>query len=185
LYYELNGFLRYVENYIQPQISDDEGYLQYVNQPAVSIKGLEGELRYDWDKRFQAVANISWQDARDDKRYKDDGLPSVTYNNHVPNRPWLFASAEAHYRLGNIVVGLDYQWVHWFYLSWEAYGLPETKARIPEKNLLGANVAYSWHDSRYSVSLDCQNLLDQTVYDNYKLQKPGRALFLKFRVLIH
>ena len=184
LYYELNGFLRYVENYIQPQISDDEGYLQYVNQPAVSIKGLEGELRYDWDKRLQAVANISWQDARDDKRYKDDGKPSITYNNHVPNRPWLFASADVHYRFGNVVAGLDYQWVHWFYLSWEAYGLPETKARIPEKNLLGANVTYSWQDNRYSVSVDCQNLLDQTVYDNYKLQKPGRALFVKFRVLL-
>ena len=37
---------------------------------------------------------------------------------------------------------------------------------------------------RYSVSLDCQNLLDQKVYDNYKLQKPGRSVFLKFRVLI-
>lgn len=191
LYYELNGFLRYVENYIQPQISDDEGYLQYTNQPAVRIKGLEGEVRYNWNKQLQVVANMSWQDARDDNRYKDDGLPSVTYNNHVPNRPWLFASAEARYTFADLLaksdrltLGIDYQWVHWFYLSWEAYGLPETKARIPEKNLLGANATYSWHDSRYSVSLDCQNLLDQTVYDNYKLQKPGRSLFLKFRLLI-
>ena len=192
LYYEFNGFLRYVDNYIQPQISDDEGYLQYTNQPAVSIKGLEGELRYDWNRRLQIVANMSWQDARDDKRYKDDGKPSVTYNNHVPNRPWLFASAEARYaftdlfaKTDGLVIGMDYQWVHWFYLSWEAYGLPETKARIPEKNLLGANVTYSWHNSRYSVSLDCQNLLDQTVYDNYKLQKPGRSLFLKFRLFFN
>ena len=192
LYYELNGFWRYVDNYIQPQISDDEGYLQYTNQPAVRIKGLEGELRYDWNRRLQVVANMSWQDARDDNQYKDDGKPSVTYNNHVPNRPWLFASAEARYHFTDLltendrlVLGMDYQWVHWFYLSWEAYGLPETKARIPEKNLVGANVTYSWCDSRYSVSLDCQNLLDQTVYDNYKLQKPGRSMFLKFRVLFN
>lgn len=192
LYYEANGFLRYVDNYIQPTISDDEGYLQYINEPAVSIKGLEGELRYDWDRRLQVMANLSWQDARDNNRYKDDGKPSVTYKNHVPNRPWLFASAEARYSFQDLcmnndrlTLGIDYQWVHWFYLSWEAYGLPETKARIPEKNLLGANVTYSWYDNRYSVSLDCQNLLDQTVYDNYKLQKPGRSVFLKFRVLIN
>ena len=196
LYYELGAFLRYVDNYIQPQISDDEGYLQYTNQPAVSIKGMEGELRYNWNNRLHVMANISWQDARDDNQYKDDGKPSVTYRNHVPNRPWLFASAEARYDLGkhvssllpftsNFYIGIDYQWVHWFYLSWEAYGLPATKARIPEKNLLGANITYSWHDSRYSLSLDGQNLLDQTVYDNYKLQKPGRSLFLKFRYSIH
>jgi len=196
LHYEVDGFLRYVDNYIQPQVSDDEGYLQYVNQPAVRIKGLEGELRYDWNRRLQAVANMSWQDARDDNRYKDDGYPSVTYNNHVPNRPWLFASAEVKYDLlpparhtqaaaSHLFIALNYQWVHWFYLSWEAYGLPQTKARIPEKNLLGANVTYTWHDSRYSLSLDCQNLLDQTVYDNYKLQKPGRSLFLKFRLSLN
>ena len=191
IYYEANGFLRHVNNYIQPQISDDEGYLQYVNEPAVRIKGLEGEVRYDWDKRLQVVANMSWQDARDNNRYKDDGKPSVTYQNHVPNRPWLFASAEAHYSFADLLskgdkltVGMDYQWVHWFYLSWEAYGLPETKARIPEKHLLGANVTYSWQNHRYSISLDCQNLLDQTVYDNYKLQKPGRSLFAKFRLFL-
>ncbi len=191
LYYEANGFLRYVDNYIQPTISDDEGYLQYTNQPAVRIKGLEGEVRYDWNKRLQVVANISWQDARDRQEFKDDGKPSVTFNNHVPNRPWLFASAEARYQFTDLLskddrlqLGVDYQWVHWFYLSWEAYGLPETKARIPEKNLVGANATYSWHNNRYSVSLDCQNLLDETVYDNYKLQKPGLSLFVKFRLLL-
>jgi outer membrane receptor protein involved in Fe transport len=157
----------------------------------VRIKGLEGEVRYDWNKRLQVVANISWQDARDRQEFKDDGKPSVTFNNHVPNRPWLFASAEARYQFTDLLskddrlqLGVDYQWVHWFYLSWEAYGLPETKARIPEKNLVGANATYSWHNNRYSVSLDCQNLLDETVYDNYKLQKPGRSLFVKFRLLL-
>ena len=74
--------------------------------------------------------------------------------------------------------------MHWFYLSWEAYGAEETKARIPEKNILGANITYSWQKDRYSVSLDCQNLFDQTVYDNYRLQKPGRSFFAKFRVLL-
>ena len=192
LYYEAGGFLRYVDNYIQPQISDDEGYLQYVNVPAVNIKGLEGELRYDWNDRLQVVANMSWQDARDNNRLKDDGKPSVTYKNHVPNRPWLFGSVDARYTLAGLlgaadrlVLGVDYGWVHWFYLSWEAYGLPATKARIPEKHLLGANATYSWAGGRYSVSLDCRNLLDQTVYDNYKLQKPGRALTMKFRLLFN
>ena len=109
----------------------------------------------------------------------------------MPNRPWLFASAEAHYtfqdllqRGDRLMLGADYQWVHWFFLSWEAYGAKDTKARIPEKNIVGANITYSWHRDRYSVSLDCQNLFDQTVYDNYKLQKPGRMLFAKFRLLL-
>lgn len=79
---------------------------------------------------------------------------------------------------------MDYQWVHWFFLSWEGYGALDTKARIPEKNDVGASLTYSWHRDRYNISLDCTNLLDKTLYDNYKLQKPGRAIFAKFRVLI-
>ena len=191
LYYEANGFLRYVDNYIQPQITEKEGTMQYGNEPAVHIKGLEGEVRYDWNHRLQVMGNISWQDARNRNRYMDDGKESVTYNNRMPNRPWLFASADAHYTFHDLMLkgdrltlGADYQWVHWFYLSWEAYGAEDTKARIPEKNIFGANITYSWQQERYSVSFDCQNLFDETVYDNYKLQKPGRSLFLKFRLLL-
>ena len=191
LSYEVNGFIRRSEDYIQPQISEKEGTMQYVNVPSVHIKGLEGELRYDWRSRLQLVGNVSWQDARDRQRLKSDGKPSVTFNNHVPNRPWLFATAEAHYTLRNLLgegdrlrLGLDYQWVHWFYLSWEGYGRKDTKARIPEKNILGAEATYSWHADRYSLSLQCQNLMDATVYDNYMLQKPGRMVFAKFRLLL-
>ena len=190
--YEVNGFLRFVDNYIQPQVSEKEGMMQYVNEPAVHIKGVEGEVRYNWQQRLQLLANISWQDARDQQRYKKDGKPSVTYNNHVPNRPWLFASAEAHYHLRNLfqrkdhlTIGVDYQWVHWFFLSWEGYGSLDTKARIPEKNVVDAQLTYSWHNGRYNVSLDCENLFDTTVYDNYKLQKPGRSLFAKFRLNLY
>lgn len=191
LYYEVNGFLRFVDNYIQPQITEKEGTMQYTNEPAVHIKGLEAELRYDWNKRLQVAGNISWQDARNRNRYMNDGKPSATYDNRIPNRPWLFGSAEAHYTFQNLIqkgdrlmLGADYQWVHWFFLSWEAYGAKDTKARIPEKHIVGANITYSWCKDRYSVSLDCQNLFDQTVYDNYRLQKPGRMLFAKFRLLL-
>ena len=191
LSYELNGFLRNVDNYIQPQVSEKEGMMQYVNVPAVHIKGLEGEVRYDWRQRLQLTGNLSWQDARDQQKYKSDGKPSVTYNNHVPNRPWLFASAEAHYHFRNLctrddhlLIGVDYQWVHWFYLSWEGYGALDTKARIPEKNVMGASLTYSWKKERYNVSLECTNIFDATTYDNYKLQKPGRAFFAKFRLLL-
>jgi outer membrane receptor protein involved in Fe transport len=189
--YEANGFLRFVDNYIQPQVSEKEGMMQYVNEPAVHIKGVEGELRYDWQQRLQLTGNVSWMDARDRQRYKTDGKPSVTFNNHVPNRPWLFANGEASYGLPNLLaegdrlqISIDYQWVHWFFLSWEGYGALDTKARIPEKNVMGATIAYSWHHNRYSVSLDCRNLFDATVYDNYMLQKPGRSIMAKFRVML-
>ena len=192
LYYEANGFLRYVDNYIQAVVSEKEGMMQYQNLPAVHIKGIEGEIRYDWQNRLQLQANACYQDARDQMEFKSDGKPSATYNNRVPNKPWLFCNAHASYSFYNIGlpesrlrISYDYQWVHWFFLSWEAYGVLESKARIPAQHISSLGLSYSWKNERYNLSLQCDNLFDATAYDNYKLQKPGRSFFCKFRLFIN
>ncbi len=192
LYYEAGGFVRNVKNYIQAVPYENEGTMQYKNVPAVHIKGVEGEVRYDWQNKFQLSANISYQDTRSQQKYTDGGKPSLTYKNRVPNRPWMFGSAEAGYTFRNIGLpksrlrlGFNYQWVHWYFLTWEAYGNPDTKARIPTQHICNADVSYSWKDGRYNISLECNNFLDELAYDNYKLQKPGRAFFAKFRLFIN
>ncbi len=192
LYYEAGGFLRYVDDYIQATVSEKEGMMQYENVPAVHIKGLEGEVRYDWRDKLQLVANLSYQDARDRQRYKSDGKISATFNNRVPNRPWVFGGVEANYAFRNVFfstdrlrIGASYQWVHWYFLTWEAYGSRESKARIPEQHVFNMDLTYSWKHGRYNVSLEGTNLLDKALYDNYKLQKPGRAFFAKFRLFIN
>ena len=192
LYYEANGFLRYVDNYIQAVVSEKEGMMQYQNLPAVHIKGVEGEIRYDWKNRLQLQANACYQDARDQMEFKSDGKPSATYNNRVPNKPWLFCNANASYSFYNIGlpesrlrISYDYQWVHWFFLSWEAYGALESKARIPAQHISSLALSYSWKNERYNLSVQCDNLFDATAYDNYKLQKPGRSFFCKFRLFIN
>ena len=192
LFYEVNGFMRRVDNYIKAVVSEKDGTMQYENVPAVHIKGVEGELRYDWKGRLQLAANFSYQSARDRQRYKSDGKPSATYDNRVPNQPWMFANAEGSYSFFNLLqqgdhvrLGGSYQWVHWYFLTWEAYGARDSKARIPVQNIINADITYSWASGRYNVSLECTNLLDRLAYDNYKLQKPGRAFFAKFRLFIH
>ena len=191
LYYEGSGFLRLVDDYIQATVSQQEGMMQYENVEAVHIKGVEGELRYDWSDKLHLMVNASFQDSRDQQRYKKDGKPSVTYHNRTPNKPWSFINAEAAYTFKNLWLPSDrlrlsyeYQWVHWFYLTWEAYGSSKTKARVPTQNLSNVGLLYSWHDGRYNFSLQCTNLFDKMAYDNYMLQKPGRAFFAKFRLFI-
>ena len=191
-YYEMSGFFRKVDNYIQTSIAEKEGTMQYTNVPAVHVKGAEGEMRYDWQGRLQLATNVSYQDTRDQQKYKGDGKPSATYNNRVPNRPWLFGSVEAYYTFRNIALpesrlrlGCTYQWVHWYFLTWEAYGSYDNKARIPAQHICNADITYSWKRGRYNLALECTNFLDKTAYDNYKLQKPGRAFFAKFRLFIN
>lgn len=191
-YYEANGFLRYVDDYIQATVSEKEGMMQYENIPAVNIKGLEGEIRYNWKNNLRIMLNGSFNEARDQRRYKTDGKPSATYKNRVPNHPWFYSNADISYTFHDLAqrdddlrIGYSWQWIHWFYLSWEAYGAVESKSRIPTQNVSNIHVTYSWRKQRYNLSLECSNLFDATVYDNYKLQKPGRSVFAKFRLFIN
>ena len=192
VYYEVNGFMRFVDDYIQAVVTEKEGMMQYQNVPAVHIKGLEGEVRYSWKRNLQCMANVSWQDARDQRQYKEDGKLSATYLNRVPNRPWLFGTAEVNYTFHDVCrknsslrLETSYQWVHWYYLTWEAYGSKESKAQIPAQHVVNAGVTYSLENGKYNVSVNCDNLFDRLVYDHYKLQKPGRSFFLKFRVFLN
>lgn len=192
LYYEVNGFMRFVDDYIQAVVAEKEGMMQYENVPAVHIKGVEGEVRYSWKRNLQCMANISWQDARDQRKYKDDGKLSATYLNRVPNRPWLFGAAEANYTFYDVLLknsslrlGTSYQWVHWYFLTWEAYGSKESKAQIPAQHVINADMTYSLENGKYNISVSCDNIFDRLVYDHYKLQKPGRSFFLKFRMFLN
>lgn len=190
--YEANGFIRHVQNYIRATVSEREGMMQYVNEPAIDIKGFDFEISYTWDNKLQILLNGSWSDARDLKKYKSDGNPSATYKNRVPNRPWMFGNAEASYTFRNLTsmsdrlrIGMEYQYIHWYFLNWEAFGAIATKARIPTQHLANISLSYSWHNQRYNISLECNNVFDRLAYDNYMLQKPGRSFAAKFRLYLN
>lgn len=192
LSYEVGGYIRHVQNYIRAAVSERDGLLQYENLPAVHIKGIEVELNYIWRDALAITVNGTIDDARDLKKYKTDGNPSATYNNRVPNRPWKYANAEVSYSFRNVAnkhdhlrIGCNWQWVHWYYLSWEAYGYLASKAKIPTQSVWNADVTYSWHNNRYNLTIECNNIFDQTCYDNYMLQKPGRAIYAKIRVFLN
>ena len=191
LSYEANGFFRLVDNYIRATVTETESMMQYVNVDAVHIKGVDGEIRYDWAGRLHVAANASYDDSRDMRKYTQAGDLTVTYKNRTPNRPWTYCNAEVSYTFHNVGLSdsrlrlmADYQYVHWFYLTWTAYGSASTKSKVPTQHITNASLLYSWQGGRYNVSLECTNLLDALAFDNYMLQKPGRAFFLKFRLFL-
>ncbi len=191
LNYEIGGFYRHIKDYIHAVLSESEGMIQYDNVAGVNMKGFETELRYSYSDWLQLTTNISYQDARDQNKFKKDGKPSITYNNKVPNRPWLFSNSELTLTKHNITgdgtrlrFSYLYQYVHWFFLTWEGYGSLSTKSRIPTQNLHSATLTYSWQHQRYNLSLECNNIFDTMAFDNFKLQKPGRNILCKFRLFI-
>lgn len=192
LTYEVNGFFRNVKDYIHAQVTTQDGTMQYQNVNDVNVKGIEGEMAYGYAGWLRFWGNCSFQDSRSRTRYKANGTPDVTYNNKVPNKPWLFAHAGGELKRRNcwnrgLTLGLsyNYQYVHWFYLMWEKYGTKETNSLIPTQHLHSVTLSGSWGDERYNLSLTCDNVCDAVLYDNYKLQKPGRSFYCKFRIFIN
>lgn len=191
LTYELNGFIRHVQNYIRANVSEREGMMQYLNEPAIDIKGLDFEIGWMWRESLGFKVNGSWNDARNLRKYKTDGNPSATYKNRVPNKPWLFGNVELSYTLRDLSrmhdrlrIEVDHEWINWYYLNWEAYGAASSKAKIPTQNITNLSLTYSILNGRYNISLECDNVFDRLAYDNYMLQKPGRAFYAKFRIFL-
>jgi len=193
LNYETNFFVRKAKDYIRLVIAQTEGLSQYDNVSSVNIKGIEGELTYDYDDFLQIKANASYLDERSGTKYQEDGKPEITYNNRMPNRPWIYSNVELNLQKRNLFgqkgtqlrFGYNFQYVHWFYLTWEGYGALKSKSTIPSQYISNANISYGFSEGKYNISLECKNLFNRTAYDNYMLQKPGRSFFCKFRIFIN
>lgn len=191
LFAEGSWFYRDVKDFIYTVVLEALGVSQYQNTSNVKVTGMEGEVKYSYNNLLEVTVNGSYQNAINTTKNDDRGVPEITYLNRVPNQPWIFANAD--FNIGkNDLLGkntrLQFNWytqyVHWFYLTWEAFGNKQTKPIIPDQYLHNAVVTYSRDNGRYNISLECRNLTNNLAYDNFRLQKPGRAFNVKLRYFL-
>ena len=76
----------------------------------------------------------------------------------------------------------DGYYQHEFSLYWEHLGDPRSKSRVPEQFSHNLSLGYSMKNGRYNISFECRNFTNEKLYDNFSLQKAGRAFYGKFRV---
>lgn len=192
--YEFGFFNRHVKDYIRFQASPSEDIAgQYENRSNVTVIGVEGEARYSYMDLLQVIVNCSYQGSKDKTRFQTNGKPSITYDNNIPNLPWLYSNLEINVRKQDVLgiktnqlkLAYYFQYVHWYYFTWEGYGTLESKSTIPTQCINSASLTYSLKNEKYNISLECNNMFNRLVYDNLKLQKPGRSFFCKFRLFIN
>lgn len=191
--FDIAGFYRLAKDYINTRIVtvNGESKFQAYNIPGVKLYGAETEVRYGYKDIFTATVNASYDKALDNNKYTDDTNQevSLTYGYQIPNRPWVY---------GNIDLGIaqndwfekgsrtQLSWTthytHWYYLSEAHLGSLESKNHIPSQTIHSLILSYSWNRNKYNVSGEVRNLTNDRAYDNFRLQKPGRAFYLKLRV---
>lgn len=187
IFYEGGFFYRNIHDFIMV-VQDREKY-RFKNLSRISIKGVELEMGLNYQDQLSFKGNLSYEKAVDMMESKiSDGKPNAAYRQQIPNRPTFYANLNASYTMKNILgkenrltLTYDFHHVKWFYLTWATYGHRDSKSIIPTQNAHDVSATFLWHNNQYSVSLECNNIFDVLLFDNYKLQKPGRAIFCKFR----
>jgi len=185
---EANGFYRNVDQMIF--LRSGGVFMQYINMRGVLIRGGELELRYTSGRHFSAGLNGTYQDVLNNTRYLENtSTPNPVYRERMYNTPYLFGNTDVSYTFytpGKWKLSLFYglQYVHEFYLNYPSIAKGGPKFTIPSQLLHHSGSTLSSADDRYHISLECRNLTDTLAYDDFALQKPGRALYIKLRYFI-
>lgn len=160
----------------------------YVNHREARITGVEGDIRYTFKDIFRAGVNLTYQDIINTSKY-ENGAISYIYLDRLPNMPFLFGNAQLGLQfkeigLSNSALSLNWSalFVEAFYLKWPSYG--QNKFDIPRQFSQDASVTYSMQDGMYNISLECRNITNRELYDNFRQQKPGRAVSVKVRYFL-
>lgn len=167
-------------------------YSMYNNLDGAKINGAELEARYGYSDLLNFMVNATYQKAVSRQQYEPGTqVPDMTYGDRIPNQPWFYANASLEIGRNNVFAdrtrlqfNINSQFVNWFYLNWESRGSIESKNKIPTQLIHNAAISYALADGRYNVAVEVNNFTNELAYDNFRLQKPGRAIFLKLRYFI-
>lgn len=188
---DISGFVRDAKDFIY-SVAWGNYFSRYLNEGKVVITGAEAEFQYKYGSLLEVTVNGSFQKSKQNQRYQyGSKIKYATYGNMIPNQPWMFGNL--FFSIGkNEWLGkgsrLQFDWssqyIHWFYLDWEAYGSAQSSNKIPIQFLQNAGLTASLNEGKYNISLESRNLGNQLAYDNFRLQKPGRSFNVKLRYYI-
>lgn len=187
---DANVLYRNAQGFIRPKLNANQTKQVMDNLADVTNFGVDGEVRYSFKQLFTAGVNLTYQDLRNNTRFEDGyTTESPLYRDRIPNMPFLFGNADASVFLkdfgakGNtLTFGYNLLYVHAYYLYWPSLG--SDKLDIPRQLSHDVNIVYAMANGKYNVSLECKNLLDARLYDNFSLQKPSRGFYAKLRYFI-
>lgn len=180
----INGFVRAAQNLIVLLGTDKLfGY-----QNVFSANSIGAELAGGWitlKDRLSLEGNLTWQNFRN---ASSNGNFATYQGDRIPNTPYQMANANASYRLPKLFRKADEisffwnaRYVYQFYRGWESAGLKEFKQIVPTQfvNNVGFTYKLSIKGLNNALTGEMQNLANAKVYDNFGVQKPGRAFFVK------
>lgn len=185
---DTNFFLRESENFIA--IRSEGIFSRYYNTADARSTGIEGEIRTQYMDTFFLNINTTYQNIIDLNAGENVGIDFLK-NQRIANIPYLFGNANIGGKFKNIMASEDQ-----FNISWSTYYVHEypltsfvegnaaDRDIIPEQISHNLQVGYSFKNGMYNVSVSARNIMDAQIFDNFEIQQPGRAFYIKLRYYI-
>jgi TonB family protein len=184
LTFEVNGFLRATDRLIV--LLGNDRFFTYQNVYEARGLGVENALNWESPGRYLTLDGmLTWQDVRN---ASDEGTFGDFEGDRIPNRPYLFASWGARFRFASMPSARDVvepfyigRYVHGFFRGWESQGLREFKQTVDAQITHSAGISWTLARAfgRVTTTFEVDNLTDAKVFDNFGVQRPGRAFYLK------
>ena len=193
IYAEAGFIYRDTRDYIQRNIlalSGGKSAATYVNYGKVDTKGFSVSARYNFSKWLSLGGNFTQMNVRDNmKTAMGSTVGNVAYGERMPNQPYMFADSDINFYwhgLGGkrnvLTVTYDNQYTHKFCYYASNIGSNNDDYMVPDQFSHNLTVSYGIKNGRYNFSFECRNFTNERLYDNFSLQKAGRAFYGKIRI---
>ncbi|MBX3164500.1 MAG: TonB-dependent receptor [Bacteroidetes bacterium] len=158
---------------------------RFENLEHVLSKGIDAELNYNYNQVIYYSAGASVFNARFNTEFDRNGGKYYYYQKRLRNAPYFTANNNVRINLKNVIqkksllaLYYNFAYVHEFFRDWEGIGR-NNKPIIPTQIVHDLGIAYTLPNQKITFSFDAKNMFDRQVFDNWALQKPGRAFYGK------
>lgn len=193
VYIEGGVVYRNTKDYIQRNIASMSGgkyAATYINYGNVLTKGYNLSARYGFARWLSVGGNFTKMNVCDNMRQAmGSTAANINYKERISNLPYLFADSDINFywhdclRKGSVLtVTYDNQYLHSFTYYSAKLGSNKGDYVVPDQFSHNLTLTYSLGRGRYNFSVECRNFTDEKLYDNFSLQKAGRAFYGKVRV---
>lgn len=192
-----SGFIRDTRDKIvrrtQSNLNDAVQTAPFENLGKTKSIGFDAELNYIFSNTFDVLVNVSKFDTRFNNQYDNNGNVLSIYNVQIPNEPFLTSNANVRYTLDNLIqrgsslnIFYNFQYVDSFYNIWvprQVRGIEQFE--VPGQFIQDAGLSYVFPGKNIVLSFDVKNIFNKQSYDNFAVQRPGRAFYLKMNYSIN
>lgn len=190
--FSTSGFLRNTQDKIVRKINDRNNdaiqTLPFENLGKTQSVGFEAELGYNYGRNLSVLLSISRFNSLYKIKYDQHGNQLERYNQQLPNEPFFTANGNVQYSFFNLIqenARLNLNYNFGFVQSFKTTWLKSHSTETPSQFIQDIGLSYIFPNNQFIISFDARNIFNEQAFDNYAVQKPGRAFYLKFNYILN